>query len=150
MHHIHGAATMAETAMCLCPLNDKSHLSLSLSLSLSPSLPPSLSLSLALSLSLSLSPPCSLCLSCARARTRALSRALSPFWSPQKGKKKKGPAIDVDPNTVFQHTGFRPNDLVLSPFGRFPRVQRLHISTCTCMHVIHACMHFSVGLCACV
>jgi len=80
----------------------------------------------------------------------SLARALSPFWSPQKGKKKKGPAIDVDPNTVFQYTGFRPNDLVLSPFGRFPRVQRLQISTCTCMHVIHACMHISVGLCVCV
>ena len=44
---------------------------------------------------------------------------INPLLCLQKGgKKKKGPAIDTDPNTVFQHTGFMPNDLVLSPFGR--------------------------------
>jgi len=35
----------------------------------------------------------------------------------QKKGKKKGPSIDETPSVVFQHTGFHPHDLILSPFG---------------------------------
>ena len=56
----------------------------------------------------------------------------------QKKGKKKGPAIDETPSVVFQHTGFHPHDLLLSPFGTHQ--QKKILINCTLGECVCICI----------